>query len=47
MDGNFFDIVLVKWDQAPFTEGSNTDLMMLHIIQEMQWQNQNHLDQNY
>lgn len=25
MDGNFFDIVLVKWDQAPFTEGSNTE----------------------
>lgn len=25
MDGNFFDIVLVKWDQAPFTGGSNTE----------------------
>ena len=25
MDGNSFDIVLVKWDQAPFTEGSNTE----------------------
>ena len=25
MDGNIFDITLVKWDQAPFTGGENTD----------------------
>lgn len=25
MDGNFFDIVLVEWNQAPFTGGENTD----------------------
>ena len=25
MDGDFFDIVLVEWNQAPFTGGENTD----------------------
>lgn len=25
MDGNFFDIVLVKWDQGPFVEGKEID----------------------
>ena len=25
MGGNFFDIVLVEWNQAPFTGGENTD----------------------